>query len=994
MKENIVAMYHRVENEDMRLTDPIAIAMVQRILAKQRAAALITDAQARAPKGSPIGGQWVGKAGGTPGGQGPFDVAPELINKVGSGLKARAEAIGFNQEPSGEDIGHVDRLFAERPDLILVTPSRSLDAILSEGFKPAAVTGETTRSYMPQSRAKLEKELFGKDLKNPIYGVLGGESKESKSEVRLLSRLGYGDVAVTLSDSVKDRTTLTFGDSLDVNSGYIKRDHGFPDEVVGAIRRPSIPFAASDRAAAYKAMANSEWRSDRYGVADVGLDYVEAQIWGGGVAVSDIKSVQFRSKAPSKQIEGKLASLNIPWSIKNDIRSTVKDSTTTMHADAYPNQIAKHPDGAVLLEAGVNEFGFKMAVAVMEGQRSKPMIVEAFLKFGGWELIDNFSDEQARAPKGTSIGGQWVKTGSGGGGSDAAAIESMATKKYPASYINELLAKDLSTLTSYEKVKVKIYEKGLGEIKAASGAKAALEAKIKDAAIQSLATNKYPAAYVEALLAKDMSTLTSYEKVKVKIYKKGLEEHKLTLAAPAPAPAPVVTAVPKLSKDFTLIGSKPGGSNPGGLYNDKNGEKWLVKGNKQLVEGKVTPQTSEERANNEVLASKLMLAAGAGAPEMKTVDLGTKHGGGLGVASKWVDGVVPFDVSNPAHIAAAQKDFAVQAWLGNYDTLGQGYDNTVIINGKAVNIDPGGAVLFRAQGMKKASFPDHAPEFESMRLNTYEQKAVFGTMTSSELSASASKLSKITDVQIATLVDTHGPGNTFEKTKLTATLIARRDVILIKAHLAVKAQAVTAKAAVKPKLSEFAGWQSNYISNSDRLASLNGTPPPISKGNLPQSYIVPLSNVGPKEKFIRSYTGGAYKIINKNLRNGGTPTYDDTQRDIAIAMHAAPSRVVVVRGISSAAAKTLFAGSQGFAKGAILRDAGYASTTRAVEIATSFGGTNGYVMKINISKGQYVMPVKHMSKNPHEDEFLLPRESQFKIMAFDPKNQIISVDLL
>lgn len=384
MKENLVALYDRIENQDPRLTNPVAIAMVERVLAKQRAAALITDAQARAPKGSSIGGQWVGKNGGNSGEQGPFDVAPELINKVGSGLKARAEAIGFNQAPSAEDIEYVDRLLADRPDLILIAPSKSLEAILSEGFKPAAVTGMTTRTYTVQSRTKLEKELFGGELKNPIYGIMGGESSRPEAELRMLGGFGYGDVAVTVSDSVKSRTTLTFGDSLDVNSGYVKRDHGFPDEIVGAIRRPSLPFAANDRPAAYKAMANSEWRSSKRGVPGIDLQYVEAQVWGGGVGVGDIKHVQFRKRAPSKAVEAKLNDLGIPWSIKNNSRSTVKDSIS----DASPNQIAKHPDGAVLLDAGVNEFGFKMAVAVSEGERSKPMIVEAFLKFGGWELTE------------------------------------------------------------------------------------------------------------------------------------------------------------------------------------------------------------------------------------------------------------------------------------------------------------------------------------------------------------------------------------------------------------------------------------------------------------------------------------------------------------------------------------------------------------------------------------------------------------------------------
>jgi len=388
MRESLVALYDRVENEDPILTDPIALAMVQRILAKQRIEP-IGDAQARVPAGSPQGGQF-GKGGGGSGGQAPFEVGAEAINKVGSGLKARAEAIGFNQAPSAEDILHVDRLLADRPDLVIVAPSGSLNAILSEGFKPAALTGETTRPYTVESRAKLEKELFGSELKNPIYGVMGGESNRSEAELRMLGGFGYGDVSVTVSDSVKSRTTLTFGDSLDVNSGYVKRDHGLPDEILGGIRRPSLPFPANDRVAAYSAMANSEWRSSKRGVPGIDLQYVEAQIWGGGIEVSDIKSVQFRKRAPSKAVEAKLNDLGIPWSMKGNPRSSMQDaihSEKVALVDASQKIIAKHSDGAVMVEAGENEFGFKMAVAFnTKGNRSKPMVVEAFLKFGGWEL--------------------------------------------------------------------------------------------------------------------------------------------------------------------------------------------------------------------------------------------------------------------------------------------------------------------------------------------------------------------------------------------------------------------------------------------------------------------------------------------------------------------------------------------------------------------------------------------------------------------------------
>ena len=253
---------------------------------------------------------------------------------------------------------------------------------------------------------------------------------------------------------------------------------------------------------------------------------------------------------------------------------------------------------------------------------------------------------------------------------------------------------------------------------------------------------------------------------------------------------------PEKLSSFTYAAPKTGGSNPGAIYTDEKGARWLVKGNAQLASGAQGPAISEMRARNEVLASKLLLAAGVGAPEMKLVDLQGQHGGDLGVASKMIDNK-KFNPTNPEDVQKAQADFAVHAWLGNYDVLGMGYDNTVFTlgDGKAVNIDPGGALLFRAQGaLKDPSNPleglkKDAPEFESMRSTSSEQKAVFGNMTASQLAASAEKLKSVTDAQIKDLVNTYGPGDEKMRAALADRLIERRDAILQKAAVAAPAPA-------------------------------------------------------------------------------------------------------------------------------------------------------------------------------------------------------------
>lgn len=232
--------------------------------------------------------------------------------------------------------------------------------------------------------------------------------------------------------------------------------------------------------------------------------------------------------------------------------------------------------------------------------------------------------------------------------------------------------------------------------------------------------------------------------------------------------------------DMQKTGTKPGGSAPGALYTDKGGTLWLVKGNVQA--GSVSQKVSDDRAKNEVLASHLLNAVGAGAPEMKLANLGKEHGGGIGVASKWVGGVEKFNPGNKAHLSAAQQQFAVHAWLGNYDVIGASFDNTVMKDGKALCIDPGGSILFRAQGKPKdpGAFGDKVTELQTLRDPKINQNAaaVYGSMTASQIADSCAQLESIDNATIVKLVETYGPGDLKERATLAATLIKRRDDVI------------------------------------------------------------------------------------------------------------------------------------------------------------------------------------------------------------------------
>lgn len=274
---------------------------------------------------------------------------------------------------------------------------------------------------------------------------------------------------------------------------------------------------------------------------------------------------------------------------------------------------------------------------------------------------------------------------------------------------------------------------------------------------------------------------------------------KLTVVAAADK----ITGPKKLSSLGKEVAPKNGGSNPGGMY-VVDGKSVMVKGNLQMQNGTVTKEVNDMRAHNEVLAAKLLNLAGVPAPEMGVVELEGKYGGGLGVTSQMMGGLTKLNPNNAAHVAAAQADFAVQAWIGNWDALGTGFDNTMIdANGKAVCIDAGGALLFRAQGVPKnpsdptdglaldAVLPKNGQpgDFMSMRSSDQYQKAIYGKMTSEQLANSAEKLKAISMDAVNKLVDAYGPGDQMAKDKMKARLLTRRNSILNHVAMLQSAQA-------------------------------------------------------------------------------------------------------------------------------------------------------------------------------------------------------------
>ena len=220
------------------------------------------------------------------------------------------------------------------------------------------------------------------------------------------------------------------------------------------------------------------------------------------------------------------------------------------------------------------------------------------------------------------------------------------------------------------------------------------------------------------------------------------------------------------------VAKKPGGYNPGAIMEDENGVRWLVKGSNENDEGV---------AKAEVLAANLMKAAGIPAPEMKIVNLGDKFGGGIGVASMFFEGLKPADVNDLAQLHAMQEQFATHAWLSNRDVIGAGWTPNIYSTpaGEVLNVDPGGSLMYKGTGAKKADWGPNPTDFESMRDPKYTiPYAWFGAMDHHQLANSAAHLARVSDSSIDYLVKKLGFGD-----DVTQTLIARRDAILSKFNM-------------------------------------------------------------------------------------------------------------------------------------------------------------------------------------------------------------------
>lgn len=170
-------------------------------------------------------------------------------------------------------------------DVQIRATNESLERILASGrFKSQHESGTSAGTYSPVMRRDHELAMFGPQKADPIYGYVNPSVYDGNTPAELPL---YGNLIIGLKSSVNERTTVTFGDSLDVPN-------------------PPAPLALNRVAGATDADLADAYVSPRYvSGADLraGGTYVEAQIHG-GVNVADIayvRAVKWLPGAPDEQ---------------------------------------------------------------------------------------------------------------------------------------------------------------------------------------------------------------------------------------------------------------------------------------------------------------------------------------------------------------------------------------------------------------------------------------------------------------------------------------------------------------------------------------------------------------------------------------------------------------------------------------------------------------------------------------------------------------------
>ena len=151
--------------------------------------------------------------------------------------------------------------------------------------------------------------------------------------------------------------------------------------------------------------------------------------------------------------------------------------------------------------------------------------------------------------------------------------------------------------------------------------------------------------------------------------------------------------------------------------------------------------------------------------------------GRLGVTSA-IEEIEDVGTSQMGALSGAKDGFAADAWLANWDVVGNGGPKQLNLkklpDGSSFRLDTGGTLFFRAQGGRKTFSANEVPELDSLRFNTFNSGEVFGDISDDQIVAGVARIVAISDDDIRRLVnETMGD----DADDLADVLIGRKSVL-------------------------------------------------------------------------------------------------------------------------------------------------------------------------------------------------------------------------
>jgi hypothetical protein len=165
------------------------------------------------------------------------------------------------------------------------------------------------------------------------------------------------------------------------------------------------------------------------------------------------------------------------------------------------------------------------------------------------------------------------------------------------------------------------------------------------------------------------------------------------------------------------------------------------------------------------------------------------------------------------------------------------------------------------------------------------------------------------------------------------------------------------------------------FNESDHARAPNGQFGSTGGGSKPAS-----KRLTPTEKaYLDSYSGDDFLKLNEKLRSGESGGEAAAKIDSAVSKNTVTAGSKLYRGISKDALIKMVGGNE-INAGQVLTDPGFMSTSTSRDIA-GMNGVGGVVMEIEVGEGQRGLDMSSISRNKHEKEVILPRNSKMKVLG-------------